>query len=294
MIRPLLPVALLASFAAIARAGDDIWQPALWNGEKSFVSVSQGWKAVVSLERGRLMYFGAADRDLNLLLAPPTRANRDALGGHRLWLGPQSQWGWPPPAAWEYSSPETVAPDGGILRLLMPDAGNGWPRLTRTYRWDGPRLVCGAEISGGTRTAQIIQIFQVPAPTIVRAQALPEDKYPAGFVELPSTAGPFAARFPIPRHVGRAGDTVTLRHTHEVVKLGFRPQALMGTTADFVLQVSRAAQTGTTAGEPDEGFFTQVYLSGPDGDFIELEQLSPLFVAGSAASFSVVLEGTRH
>ena len=39
------------------------------NGEKAVVSVSQGWKAVISLERSRLMYFGAADRDFNLLLA---------------------------------------------------------------------------------------------------------------------------------------------------------------------------------------------------------------------------------
>ena len=290
MIRPLLTVIVLVGCAAGARAGDDTWQPATWNGEKAFVSTAQGWKAVVSLERGRLMYFGAAARDLNLLLAPPSRANRDVLGGHRLWLGPQSFWGWPPPAAWEFSGPETVTTAGGVLRLLMPDAGAGWPRLTRTYRWDGSKLVCGAEISGGTRAAQIIQIFQVPIATVVTVQARPEGKFPAGYVKLPSNAGPFAASFPTPRHVARVENTLTLRHMAEVMKLGFRPQTLAGAAGEFILLVSRGVQTGSAAGEPDEGFFSQVYLSSGEQGFIELEQLSPLFAAGGGASFATVLE----
>jgi hypothetical protein len=292
MIRLLLSVVLLAGGAVAAQAGDDTWQSTTWNGERAFVSTALGWKAVVSLDRGRLMYFGAATRELNLLLAPPSRANRDVLGGHRLWLGPQATWakGWPPPDAWEYSAPESFANAGGVLRLLMPTAGDGWPRLTRTYRWDGPRLVCGAEISGGTRAAQIIQIFQVPPHTIIAALARPEEKFPSGYVELPSTAGPFAARFAQPRHVTRADNALTLRHTGEVVKCGFRPQVLTGTAGDFVLLVRREAQSGTPAGEPDEGFFSQVYLSSGEQGFIELEQLSPLFAPGTGASFATVLE----
>jgi hypothetical protein len=281
---------ILLGCATLVHAADAPWQSSRWNGERALTSTAHGWKAVVSLDRGRLMYFGAAERDLNLLLAPLSRANRDVLGGHRLWLGPQSLWGWPPPAAWEYSSPESFSADGGVLRLLMPDAGHGWPRLTRTYRWDGAKLVCGAEISGGTRAVQIIQIFQVPPATVVAARARPEEKFPAGYVELPSTAGPFAASFAQPKHVTRAADDLTLRHTGEVVKLGFRPQFLTGTAGNLVLQVSRGDQAGAVAGEPDEGFFSQVYLSNGAQGFIELEQLSPVFAPGSGGSFATVLE----
>jgi len=270
-----------------------VWESIKWNGESALVSTSRGWRAVVSLERSRLMAFGPAGGDINLLLAPPTRANRNMLGGHRLWLGPQSTWpgGWPPPAAWEYDEPESWRIEDGALRLQMRDAGDGWPRLTRVYRWMGARLVCGAEISGGTRSVQIVQIFQVPPGNVVAATAHPEAAFPAGYVELPSTAGPFAAEFPVPPHVARDGDSIRLRHTGKVVKIGFRPQALTGSTGGWTLRVDRGDQTGPVAESPDEGFFTQVYLSGPDGRFIELEQLSPRFPAGSAAAFAVVLSG---
>ena len=236
----LLPhLVLLLGCVVLMPAADDGWQATRWNGEQAFSSTSQGRKAVVSIDRGRLMYFGAADRDRNLLLAPASRANRDVLGGHRPWLGPQALWGWPPAAGWEYRAPETVTTAGGVLRLPMPDVGAGWPRLTRTYRWDGARLVCGAEISGGTRAVQIIQIFQVPPQTVVTTQAHPEENFPAGYVELPSTAGPFAAKFSPPRHVARGENTLTLRHMAEVVKLGFRPQTLAGTQDEFILLVGR-------------------------------------------------------
>ncbi|HVT73167.1 MAG TPA: hypothetical protein VHD61_08530 [Lacunisphaera sp.] len=298
MTLPLRSFALgLAGAALIAgarAATTPSWEPLTWNGERALASTSEGWRAVVSLERARLMVFGPAGGDTNLLLAPPTRENRNMLGGHRLWLGPQSTWpgGWPPPAAWEYNEPESWRADGGTLRLVLGDAGDGWPRLTRIYTWDGPRLLCRAEISGGTRAVQIVHIFQVPAGNVVAATAQPEAAFPAGYVELPSTAGPFAATFPVPPHVGRDGDSIRLHHTGKVMKFGFRPQALEGRDAGRTLQVRRGPMSGPPAGAPDEGFFSQVYLSGPDGNFIELEQLSPVFAAGAAASFTVILDGS--
>ncbi len=276
-------------------APDPTWQAVNWNGERALASSSAGWKAVVSLQRSRLMYFGPAAAENNLLLAPPTRANRNLLGGHRLWLGPQNTWakGWPPPVAWEYSEADTVSSVGAELRLLMPDAGDGWPRLTRTYRWDGDRLICGAEIAGGTRPAQIVQIVQTPASTGVTAEARAETDFPAGYVELPSTAGPFAARFVEPPHVHRTDAQVSLQHMPPVVKLGFRPQTLRADCGSYALQVGRGEQTGTVVSGPDAGFFTQVYLGGPEA-VIELEQLSPLFAAGRPARFEMVLKAATR
>lgn len=293
MLRPLLFLLLWVLPAALAcpAAAEGTWLPSVWNGERALRSTSQGLLAVVSLERGRLMHFGPADRDINLLLAPATRENRNRLGGHRLWLGPQSAWtkGWPPPEAWEYREAATVAQADGLLRLTMPATGDGWPQLTRTYHWAGASLVCGSEFSGGTKPAQFVQILQVPPAMAIAAEARPEENFPAGYVLLPSTSGPFAARFAAPPQVTRTGDSLALQHSGSVVKLGFRPQTLTGRLGGFELQVSRGAATGETVGEPDEGFHTQVYLSSGNEAFAELEQLSPLFAPGRPARFEMVL-----
>ncbi|MFZ5494585.1 MAG: hypothetical protein ACOZE5_04530 [Verrucomicrobiota bacterium] len=269
------------------------WTATTWHGEPAWESRAQGWRAVVSVARARLMHFGPDDGDVNLLLAPPTRANPNRLGGHRVWLGPQAEWraGWPPPAAWEYREPETISREAGVLRLVMPPTGDDWPQLTRTYHWDGAALVCGAEFSGGKRPAQLVQIFQVPPAMTAEARVRPETAFPAGYVRLPSTAGPFAARFPPPVHASLAGDTLMLRHTGAVGKFGFRPQVLLGRLDGHELRVARGAQTGEVAGEPDEGFHAQVYLSGAHEAFVELEQLSPLFAPGKPTRFEVILTG---
>ena len=268
------------------------WQPVTWLNEKALVSVSHGWKALVSLERGRLMRFGPADNEVNLLLAPPARDNPNIWGGHRVWLGPQSSWSkiWPPPREWELSGPETHAIRDGELRLTMADAKDGWPRVTRTYRWNETTLICGVEMRGGSRPAQAIQIFQVPAATLVTVQAQPAEKFPTGYVRLPSMVSHFAANFPQPVHVTRSGNDLTLRHVGVIEKLGFFPQSLTGQAGNYILTVARGAQTGTVVAGPDQGLFTQVYLGG-DEPLIELEQLSPLFAAGEPASSAVVLEG---
>lgn len=269
------------------------WQPIIWLNEKALVSVSYGWKAVVSLERGRLMHFGPADGEINLLLAPPTRANPNIWGGHRVWLGPQSNWPkiWPPPKEWELSGPESFTNEGGALRLLMADTKDGWPRLTRTYHWNRTQLICGVEMAGGKQPAQVVQIFQVPANTIVTVQAHPTKEFPAGYVRLPSMVSRFSTDFPQPAQVIRAGNDLTLRHTGVIEKLGFFPQPLCGHTGNYLLTLMLVGQTGTIVDGPDQGLFTQVYLGG-DETLIELEQLSPLFAAGETASFTVGLEGS--
>jgi len=294
MLRSLVFFILCVLPSALLRPAEPAatWAPLTWNGEPAWASASQGWRAVVSIARGRLMHFGPDGTDLNLLLAPGSRANRNRLGGHRLWLGPQATWSknWPPPEAWEYREPETVTQAAGVLRLAMPATGDDWPQLTRTYHWDGPALVCGAEFSGGTRPAQFVQILQVPATVRVAVASRPEPDFPAGYVRL----APFAARFEEPPAVTRTNHSLALRHTGAVVKLGFRPQALTGRIGGFELRVSRGGQTGQTAGDPDEGFHTQVYLSEANEAFAELEQLSPLFAPGQRARFEILLTGTAR
>lgn len=175
----------------------------------------------------------------------------------------------------------------------MAATGDDWPQLTRTYHWDGVSLVCGAESSGGKRPAQFIQILQVNSTMLVEVATSPETDFPAGYVQLLSTAGPFAARFDQTPHVSRTANTLMLRHTGTVGKFGFRPQTLTGSIDGYALSVGRGKQTGQTVGEPDAGFHTQVYLSGANDAFVELEQLSPRFAPGQKARFELVLSGRK-
>ena len=106
-------VLLFGMYALAARPSvateKSVWQPLSWNGERAFAAESHGWRAVVSVERARLVYFGAVGAEHNLLFAPATRTGPHGWGGHRLWLGPQSLWNWPPPAAWESSPARSVS-----------------------------------------------------------------------------------------------------------------------------------------------------------------------------------------
>lgn len=294
MIRFLL---LLCGIGGLARGAETaaVWEQTVWRGEKSFVSSSGAWKAIISLERGRLVFFGPGDTDTNLLFASAARNDPAGWGGHRLWLGPQANWsgGWPPPAAWERSGAESFSQAAGWLRLVLPAAGDGWPRLTRTYGWDGARLLCGAEISGGTRAAQVVHIIQVPPTSLVDAQPKPEPKVPLGYAQLPSTVTPrLTTDFAPPPHVTPQGTGLRLRHLGRVQKLGFPPQPLNAQETHFTLRVNRRAPDGTVANVPDAGLVTQVYLGGTE-PFIELEQLSPAFSPGTDASFVIELEGVR-
>jgi hypothetical protein len=287
---------LAACFLSVAHAGDKIepWQPIVWNGERALVSTASGWKAIVSLERGRLVHFGPSDAETNLLFAPATRHDPLGWGGHRIWLGPQRTWpgGWPPPAAWERSGPESFTNADGKLCLILPDAGQGWPRLTRTYHWSGARLLCGVELSGGTRDAQIIQIVQIPDSAQVDAVPKPSKVAPRGYVQLPSVVTPeFTANFTLPPHVTPTSAGLTLRHLNSVQKLGFSPQTLTAHQKSFSLAVGRVEPSGRVVNEPDSGFFTQVYLGGNEA-FIELEQLTPTFSPKAPASFTISIEGS--
>jgi hypothetical protein len=296
MIRLIFLAAVIFCSASGAEK-ESAWHPVKWNGERALASEIPGWKVIVSLERGRLVHFGPANSETNLLFAPPTRADPAGWGGHRLWLGPQATWsnGWPPPAAWEHSgTADSFTVVHGVLRLIMPDTADGWPRLIRTYHWKDNRLVCGAELAGGTRSAQIIHIMQVPGAALVDVSSQPGKEAPVGYVQLPSVVlSRFTTDFPPPPHVTAREKQLTLRHLATVQKLGFVPQPLIAHEFSFKLSVGRGEQTGSVASEPDRGFSTQVYLGGPE-PFTELEQLSPSFSIGQSIAFAIELEGSAQ
>lgn len=274
------------------------WEPTTWCGEPAYAATSAGWRAIVSVERGRLVAFGpAADAGPNLLHSPATRTDPAGWGGHRVWLGPQDTWpgGWPPAKAWEYSAPARIEADGARLMLELPPSGTDWPDVRREYEWDGDALHCRVTARGGRRPAQIIQIIQVVPDAVVSARVKADERAPRGYVQLhlgrhPSPQPAFAR----PAHVTELRDgALELRFINRTEKLGFAAQTLSARIGDIALDVSGGATSGRTRSTPDDGYVTQVYLGSGENQLIELEQLSPLFEPGAEARFEMVLRARR-
>ncbi len=237
------------------------------------------WRAEVDPARGRLTSLGPIG-GRNLLFEPTH--NELGFGGHRVWLGPQTEWEvfWPPPDNWELSAADriTVLSDGS-LSVLSPSAGSGAPALHRNYRWvaDG-RLECVVEWTearpGGR---QAIQIFQIASGAAVEAEARPESRAPHGYVLLPLLDRPQVLRkFRVPPHVRRTGRRVILERAATEEKFGFVEQPLLARWPDRLeLILHPGPSRGVVVDDPSEGYPTQVYLGSDAWPLIEIEQLSP-------------------
>lgn len=292
--RTFLSMALTTTLLAAAEpASAPAWTALQWKGETAYALATPAWRAVVSVERGRLVHFGPADAEANLLLTPEVRGNDTGWGGHRAWLGPQATWPvvWPPPAAWEQSGAESAKAKGAHLELTVPDAGGDWARLTRVYELTDGKLACTIRVRGGKRSAQVMQILQLPKGSEVELQARPTAEFPQGYVRLFGTKGPtLETEFKQPSVVARTGDTVKMRFTNEVEKLGFAPQAILAHVGWHTLRLSRGADRGRAVGTPDAGHYTQAYCGTSYSQFVEIEQMSPEWAAGEDAETTMVLE----
>ena len=289
----LATMAVVAASLSSARAAEESpWRETRWQGERAYVAEATGYEAIVSIERARLIYFGPAGGERNLLYVPPDLSNRAEWGGHRIWLGPQSEWSrnWPPPAAWEASAAESVELEKDRLELLMPSTGDQWPRLRRVYQWKDGKLHCEARIDGGRRAAQIIHVVQVLAEAEVKVKADPSGEVPRGYVLVHLGRGPQPLKtFPVPPHVQGESEELTLTFAGKMEKLGFVQQPLIARIGHERIRVEAGVSSGRVDSTPDEGFVTQVYFSGPRAPLIELEQLSPLYARDQEASFEIVL-----
>lgn len=280
--------AALALGMSAGEASD--WQPSEWQGESAFSLEGEGWVAVVSVERARLMHFGRDFAETSNWLWAPERGGAFRWGGHVFWLGPQSEWGWPPPPAWDEQGPRDVSLENGKLRLELYDAGDGWPLVSRVYESVDGKLSCRIEFSGGTRAAQSVQIMQIDPEAVVQAQADKKAAPEHGFVELAIVGRPgLRYAFSPSAMVQAKGEEVEMRYSGEQEKIGFVPQTLVARRGSELFFMGRGKQAVNESGRPDDGFFTQVYLGHPMLPVIELEQLSPLHAVGEGASSEVLL-----
>lgn len=285
---------LVVCFGCLSAAmATEQWTPVEWNQEKAFLLEGKRWKAIVSVDRGRLVHFGPrAKPELNLLLSPADPADRYGYGGHRVWLGPQQEWPsiWPPPEAWEKSPAATVNLQDGCLVLTMPASPQGWPTLVRSYTSEGESLACGVTMVGGTKSVQVMQILRTPIETEVQIEPRIN---PANGETMRLLAAPegFKSSGLLPPQGRATGAYWLFQYNDSHIKLGFAVQTLVARYRGVEWTCARGQNLGGLVDEPDGGLYTQIYLGSAKSDpVVELEQLSPRWRAGEPNQSVMILD----
>jgi hypothetical protein len=279
-----LLLTLLALSAASAAAG---WRP-LDTDARVHQATLSGWTLTVDASRARLTS-----------LVPPGGAPDDNIllgGGHRVWLGPQSEWPvfWPPPKDWEdgAAASVTLSDDATTLTLVLPRTDPRQPALTRRYvlKPDALLLVAAWRIDESTTpraSRQAIHILQTRPDTaaFLTPRPTPEAPLGHGLLALAVRPGTLLDR-PIPTGflapltpACPAPDLLRLAGTGEEEKIGVPPQPLVARFAGgHGLRLLPALHDGVedaTLPPPEAGLFTQVYFGATAWAMTELEQLSP-------------------
>lgn len=207
-----------------------------------------------------------------MLFAPHgliTSSSPPPLGGHILWLGPQSLWHWPPPLDWQ--SLDAIAPcsRGTTLHLRHTHSDHRLPRLLRSYAWHGEELVCSSEWEG-SESLHAVHILQIPQQFIVYASVCKELE--SGFAMF---EGYNLERFPSPPlGVVTDGESLRIRYTGESSKFALAPQTLRAVRGTCALEMSPCLFHPTRQNSPDQGLITQVWRGNAELPFLEIEQLS--------------------
>ncbi|PTX99411.1 hypothetical protein DB346_16320 [Verrucomicrobia bacterium LW23] len=308
----LAAAATLGMSLSLGHAADKVAPAGSWSrvdlqGLPMWVSESGDWRAEVDPSRGRLTYLGPR-RGPNFLNAPAQPADTLQFGGHRVWLGPQSEWKpfWPPPRQWEMAPAESIqARDGNILELESPPGPGDAVAIRRTYRWcEAGKLECAVSWKETTpRGRQAIQIFQIAEGAVIEATPASRlvDSAPRGFIRLPlSTRATTERVFDWPAQATKSatGDTILLRRKPAEEKLGFPLQTLTARWPQGELHLHPGTSTGNPQGatDADTEFPSQVYLGADAAPFVEIEQLSQRLLPSQSdgrVSHTVIVE-LRH
>jgi len=259
------------------------WQKTTWNDEPAWVAANGAQEAIVSEARSRVIYFGAISGDHNLLSAPVPKAAPTAKvfapnwGGHRFWLGPQSRWGWPPNADWEFSATQMAEATGPELILHEVHRDTRYPAIERIYVWEGDRLRCTARWREGDKPYYGIHIIAIDTPAEVAPRLASWEHVPLGLVGIHFDNPDALKPLPHAAVVVKNGQA-EIKSGIAMGKFGFYPQTLSVQRGDWTLLVQNGPVQGTPIESPDFGYLTQVWVGDAHSTFCELEQITPLLL----------------
>jgi hypothetical protein len=290
-LAPRVCAATLAAIFALAlgpkNSAAASWEATSWHGEKGWKASSGATLAIVSETRSRLIYLGASDEKSNLLSAPAERGElirgkpSPNWGGHRVWLGPQSRWGWPPPRDWEFSATASAEIKGDRLILEDRHEDAAYPAILREYVWEGNRLRCTARWKPAPhdRPYYAMHVVPIDVPAAIDVSLFKWERVPLGVVGIHGDQPDAAHALPVASvTVNASGDRATVASGIVTSKLGFRPQTLQVKRGAWLLMVRPGPTHGVELESPDFGYISQIWVGDSHATFCELEQITPYLI----------------
>ncbi len=230
-------------------------------------------------------------------MIPPGGSEADNVllaGGHRVWLGPQSEWPdfWPPPRDWEYSPAAgvVVSEDATEVVFVLPHTDTRSPPLTRRYKIlpDALLLVaawCVDPAAPAPAARQAVHILQTRTDAIIYLEKKSFQAAPLGYglLTLSNRPGPLLDA-PLPHDVAtqcssEAPGALSLAFSGREEKLGVGPQPIIvrfsGGHGFRLFPVVHNGIPVSPVYDADAGLHTQAYFGSSDWPMVELEQLSP-------------------
>lgn len=272
-----------------------LWTPCTWHGENAYRSIRGEIHAIVSLQRARLVYFGSSDGKRNLMATPDRRIlpneNEPSpdWGGHRFWLGPQKNWGWPPLADWEYSSVQSCMPHDESLQLQGPHANVAYPQIRRRYHWHDNELHCSCEWQSNDTPYYGMHVLAITPIDSLKLYIQISNTTPAGYLRIH-----LDGTDPTPLSTIETRDGTATLHSSDGqadgIKVGFPIQTIAHQSKHGTLRMSPAKTKGVVTSEVDCGYRSQIWCRDT-GPFSEIEQISPYLKAprGDWISCSIAL-----
>ena len=272
------------------------WKKTIWENENAFRSVSGKALAIVSEERGRLVYLGSLDGQTNLIATPserrtPSEPNEAPdWGGHRFWLGPQKKWFWPPLPDWEHSPAQATKLQDETLSFLMPHSDRSYPQIRRSYRWTGDgRLCCKCDWQSNGTPFYGMHVIAVQPFEQLRLSLQKSSAAPEGYLRIQmdgTDSRPTSL-------IAAEKDAASLSAADENeggLKIGFPLQTITISRQGLSMKMEPGEYSGEIGEEVDSAYRTQIWCR-KENPFSEIEQISPYLAApeGGWISHSVHL-----
>ncbi|MDX2066718.1 MAG: hypothetical protein SFX74_13360 [Fimbriimonadaceae bacterium] len=227
--------------------------------------------AVVVPQIGRLIAFGPRQGP-NLLWAQrePAAGDWQNFGGDKIWVAPQSLWGWPPEPEHD-GLPHVGTWDRDSITLRSGNSSKSKAVITRTFRLHGRTLIIDQTLTSRGDSAAAVglwQIAQVPFPREIVVPFAPSDRFPKGYAVYGDTVD--SGRWQ------RAGTSLRLTPGRtENIKYGLAAPTGTLTAVYDRYQVTLSAPFDPQGTYPDDGKAQQIYVSHAPA-YVELEVTAPL------------------
>lgn len=254
-----------------------------YRGWKDAYRISNSTVDLVVIPRlGRIMRYGMVGGD-NILWENPAFSGKEpdpkskewqAFGGDKLWLAPQSFWGWPPPNELDYG-PYVGTPILNGIKLVGPKNARFGIHFEREITLNPKssevtiinRMVNDAKY---TVRRSLWPVAQIDNPDRVTVGLHTTKEWPKGYYnyERPQSPAEFCEE---------VGTNLVMKiNPKETAKYGFaaRDGVILAVKGKLIFTVTAKYQSGKEY--PDKGSAQQVFLNNEPDRYVEMELTSPM------------------